>query len=1060
VGGGLPTYVLRAGQSSVTQTITLANAAGQRADLGHGIYALPYANTPPQFVSAPPTAASAGQPYRYEALALDPDGSTLAYLLLEAPEGMALDGATGVLTWTPGVDSPEQASVVLRAYDTRGGRATQAFAIDVAGVNRAPAVAALPASLRLREGRAFELGLDASDADGDLLVFSADRLPPGARFDFERNVLAWSPGYDAAGVYRDVQLLVSDGLHTVTRSFDLVVDPANAPPQMSGVPDRAVREGDPIRIAFLASDLDADPLTWSSALLPPGAFLDPSLGVFEWTPSFTQAGTYAVPFRVSDGKDFSERTITLTVTNVNAAPQFDSFAGMALLEGQALSLRAFAFDPDNPLFVPPERKADGTLVVDEDSPAASVTYTAEGLPPGATFDAGTAMLTWTPGFDQAGEYLVRVTATDDGDGTGQPLASSAEALIVVRNANRAPVLPELNNVSVTKGEALELQIDAADPDGNPLTLSFSGLPRFATFTQTGDASGTLRLAPGERDRGDYVVTLTAGDDGDGGGAKQALSASRTFVISSESPSEPPLLAPVGHKVAVVGQTLRFTLRAADLDQDALAFAADALPPGATLTPGPGYGTAVFEWTPGPADRGTHALRLTVSDDGNGGLGPVGSDEETISIVVRDANAAPVLLPVGPQAAQEGEPFTLTLSALDADGDALLYSATGLPPGASFDARAGVLTWTPNLFQAGQYGGITVSVSDGAASSSETFAITVAPTNQAPLLAGIPPLGGQEQRLLQFTLPGTDPDGDALVYEARSALPAGAFFDPSTGLFEWTPTYDQAGGYTLSFAALDPSGAEDTLSVSLAIADVNRLPVLSFTNHRTLLGRELAFTLGGADADSNETLSFSAEGLPEGATLDPVSGAFRWIPGPGQAGDYLVLVQLTDGKGSVTRPLVLRATTMEELPDAAIELTPGFPVVPGQAVVATVLADSFSAIAAKSLTIDGQAVALDERGRATWTPGAAGLVRLVATATDVDGFTRQVERILKVRDPADTAAPAVSLDSGLEGMAVTGLTALSGAVVDGNLESWKLELALAGSEQFFAIAQGTQAFDAW
>jgi YD repeat-containing protein len=125
----------------------------------------------------------------------------------------------------------------------------------------------------------------------------------------------------------------------------------------------------------------------------------------------------------------------------------------------------------------------------------------------------------------------------------------------------------------------------------------------------------------------------------------------------------------------------------------------------------------------------------------------------------------------------------------------------------------------------------------------------------------------------------------------------------------------------------------------------------------------------------------------------------------------------------------------------------------------VLADAFSAIAAKSLTVDGQAVALDERGRATFTPVAPGLVRLVATATDVDGFTRQVERILKVRDPADAAAPAVSLDGGLEGMAVAAPIAVRGAVLDGNLESWKLEVALAGSEQFFTIAQGTQAFDA-
>jgi len=88
----------------------------------------------------------------------------------------------------------------------------------------------------------------------------------------------------------------------------------------------------------------------------------------------------------------------------------------------------------------------------------------------------------------------------------------------------------------------------------------------------------------------------------------------------------------------------------------------------------------------------------------------------------------------------------------------------------------------------------LTASDGQGTSSETITIEVTQTNQAPILAGIPPLGGQEDRLVDFFLVGDDFDGDALIYRATSTLPAGADFDVSNGHFEWKPSFDQAGVY--------------------------------------------------------------------------------------------------------------------------------------------------------------------------------------------------------------------------------------------------------------------------
>ena len=827
--------------------------------------------------------------------------------------------------------------------------------------------------------------------------------------------------------------------------------PDNAPPELAGVPPRVVREGDPIRIQFKATDLDDDPIEFSSPNLPPGAFLNPNTGAFEWTPDFTQHGVYQVAVWASDNKVRSQIMVDLTVTNVNGAPQFDTLIGFNVFEGEAISLRAFAFDPDNPTYAIPDRLANGTLTTLETT-APTVSYVATSLPAGASFDPVTALFSWRPGFAQAGNYTATFTATDDGDGTGVALTSTVTVPIIVRNANRQPVVPALGLQTVSKGQVLDVPIVVTDADGDPITVRFDKLPRFATYTETSNGVGVLHLAPGDRDRGDYVVTLVASDDGDGEGPHGVLSATRTFVISSESPSEPPLLAPIGTKVALIGSPLQFTVRASDLDQDALSFSATGLPTGATLTPGVQYGSAVFLWTPTAGDIGSHPVTFTVTDSlGN-------TDQSTITIKARTSNAAPLLLPAGDQTVAEGATLTLDLVASDADGDTLSYSATNLPPGAKLDPVTGRLSWVTGYFNAGVYSGITVTASDGAASSSDTFSITVTQTNRAPLLSGIPPVGGQENRLLQFTLIGTDPDGDPVIYAPVGALPAGSFFDQASGLFEWTPNFDQAGDYTLRFTATDPGGLKDTLPVQVSVADVNRPPVPVFTNHQATLGETLRFTVRGTDPDSNETLRFATRGLPQGATLDAVTGAFVWTPGPGQAGDYLVIVSITDGKATVERGLALRATQLPVGPAVTISLTPSFPAVPGQPVAITVLADAFSAVATRTLTLNGAALALDERGRALFTPPASGLYQLVGTATDLDGLTSTTTQLLKVRDPLDSAAPIVSLSLSLGHSTITSTTAIHGRVADSNLDTWQLEIARAGTTQWMLVAQGRTTVD--
>jgi hypothetical protein len=486
----------------------------------------------------------------------------------------------------------------LQVYDLRGAHTIQSFSLNVVGGNHKPvfntpvisggiivsssnvtvsganssATPSLPPSLtpslliKGAKGKSLQIKLSATDTDRNHLTYWADNLPNSAIFDSATGILTWTPGYEAAGTYENVQFTVSDGIERVTQSATILIAPTNQAPTLIRPANTIVREGEKVRIQLQSSDADGTTLSYNSNLLPGGSQLDPRTGLFEWTPAYFQAGEFEIPFTVSDGGSITTQTTKITVLNVNAAPVFDNLGAWQIQEGQSVRFRAFALDPDNPGFVPQDRNADGQLTILEGSDP-SVTYTVSGLPTGATFDPITAMFAWTPGYANAGIYNVTFTATDDGNGTGATKATSLIVPITVFNTNRAPVIAEFTNVTLNRGETRELVLRVSDADNDPLVLQLKaestgyGIPDFVKFTDNGDGTATLRLTPGVSDGGNYSFTLVAADNGNGGGVNAVQRDEYTFVVSVNAPNDAPKLPFIGNKVAVVGETLKFIVKA-------------------------------------------------------------------------------------------------------------------------------------------------------------------------------------------------------------------------------------------------------------------------------------------------------------------------------------------------------------------------------------------------------------------------------------------------------------------------------------------------------------------
>jgi hypothetical protein len=525
-----------------------------------------------------------------------------------------------------------------------------------------------------------------------------------------------------------------------------------------------------------------------------------------------------------------------------------------------------------------------------------------------------------------------------------------------------------------------------------------------------------------------------------------------FVVSVESLNEPPMLGYLGGVVALVGEPLEIPILTSDVDQDPLTYALEGLPPGATVTPTSVYGHAVVQWVPTMSDEGTYTATVGVTDSGNGGAASPETDATSFTVIVRTANAPPVLLPVGSKQAVEGQLLTFQLQAVDPDGDTLSFQAEGLPKGATLDPETGVFAWTLALNQSGEHE-VKLLVTDGNASNSETIAIDVANSNQLPGFIPMVPQLGREGTEIRFTVVAGDPDAEAVALSVVDGLPEGAVFVPARGEFVWTPGFDQAGEHVVTFAAQDPSGVPVTMDVPIRITNVNRPPVITESDHSFLIGETKSFLLEATDPDAGTDLIFGGFDMPEGAVLDADTGLFSWTPGPGQAGKYLVTLQASDGQATDRQTIVLQASLEPVPPSVRIELTPSFPALPGQRVLVHAIADSLAEIASLRLFAGGEEVSLDANGRASVTAGSPSKVDIIAVAVDADGNEGQAQAQLKIRDGQDTLAPMVSLASALFGSVLITPTEIRGVVQDSNLDAWRVELAPGFSEDFTTFTEG-------
>ncbi|MFH1133670.1 MAG: NosD domain-containing protein [Nanoarchaeota archaeon] len=359
-------------------------------------------------------------------------------------------------------------------------------------------------------------------------------------------------------------------------------NPAEYSPVLQAIPPQQLLEAETLVIDVNATDPNNDTLNYSTnagdILRTPFTF-NRSTGLFNWTPGYADQGVYVITFNASDGSLSDTINVTITVLNSDRPPELGPVGDREVREDEQLSIQLTAADPDN-----------DTLFFG--------TNASGSLPTEFFFDPYTGLFIWMPGFSAAGIYSVLFGVTD------MELLDQEAVQITVTNVNRPPALDDVGTMEGQEGQLLEVQLHAEDPDNETLffgTDAEAVLPAGFTFDPV---TGLLVWTPGFEDSGSYEVLFNVTD--------QDLFDETLATLVIANTNRPPDLEPLNNRNMVEGQTLFFTLSAADPDGDSINYSTDApqvLPGQPVLDPESGH----FSWVAPSGSVGVYNVTFWASD---------------------------------------------------------------------------------------------------------------------------------------------------------------------------------------------------------------------------------------------------------------------------------------------------------------------------------------------------------------------------------------------------------------------------------------------------------------
>ncbi len=795
------------------------------------------------------------------------------------------------VTMSPALNQFGSANVVITVADngTPNLLATSPFTLTVNAVNDAPVISAIADQTTNEDTITAAIPFTITDVDNTLscatsvsATSSNTALLPVANIVFGGTApnctVTMNPALNQFGS-TNVVITVTDGLLNATSPFVLNVTAVNDAPVISSIVNQTTSEDNPITIPFTITDVDSVLLctTANLSITSSDTTLLPIANVVysgtapnciaTLSPAADANGVTNLVLTVMDNGTpnlQASRAFTFTVTPVNDPPVMSAFTDVTILEDGTLIKNFTITDIDSVLncVTSMTSSPSNTTIL----PVANVVFS--GTAPNCT-------ATISPAANQFGIVDILMTVSDGA------LINNRLFTLTITSVNDAPVISSVTNQNTNEDTATPaIAFTITDVD-NTLSCTtsvsmtstntalipvsnvvFSGTAPncSAVITPAANAFGTSNLA--------FVVS-----DGVGGTANAA------FVITVNSVNDAPVISAISNQTTnedTATAAIAFTIT--DVDNTlSCATSVSATSSNTTLLP---VANIVFAGTapnctvtmnPALNQFGLSNVVITVTD----GLLQATSP---FSLTVNSVNDAPVISTVANQTTNEdtataGIPFTIT----DVDNTlscttsmSATSSNTTLLPVANIvfagTAPNCTVTMNPALNQFGA-SNVVLTVTDGIATATSSFSLTVISVNDAPVLSSIAnqTLKTDGSVILAYTLTDVDnvmncstsvtaASGTTTIIANADIVKGGTAPNCTLTI---TPSLNAAGSSTISVAGTDGM-ATTTITFSVTTLSVTALAVSPTPFSLVSAGSTLQLTATATYSDSS-TANVTANG---------------------------------------------------------------------------------------------------------------------------------------------------------------------------------------------------------
>ena len=301
--------------------------------------ALTVTQNDPPIVTAPSFISSAvAQEIEFPVTASDPDGDPIdAFFATGSPAGATFTPnsfkTSGVFAWIPAAGQEGDYTVTFTA-SALGQSGVASTGFHIAAQDHPPVITG-PASVSGFVNSLLTINVTVSDPDGDaitsLALGNTQMGPPPEGMTFTTNAdntagtIHWTPTGPFHGDISIVAISGPFGAKTIKVIAIVITDRA---PVVTAPATLAAMEGVALVVNVSASDPDGEAInSLTAAPIPFGASFTTNAahtsGTLNWTPDFTQAGSYPIVFAASNARTGSATT-TIAVANVNRAPAADA----------------------------------------------------------------------------------------------------------------------------------------------------------------------------------------------------------------------------------------------------------------------------------------------------------------------------------------------------------------------------------------------------------------------------------------------------------------------------------------------------------------------------------------------------------------------------------------------------------------------------------------------------------------------------------------------------------------------------------------------------------------